>query len=390
MRRLFVLGVLLLSIGIGMVARAQILAPILFGGARTTSYSGPGDIVSGALAWYGLRGYSGAFAAPGTGKSIALVNQGGAGIACDVVIASSGNLGGMASSCGGHAGQTPQQFAGTDATCTATIASTTMTVSSCSSGTLHVNDQITGAGITSPSYIASIGTCASPPGTCTLNAPQTVAVGETVTATTVLIVGEWYDQTGGGHDLPFQAGHISALFFYNCINNGTTACALSITGTAYGPATISSLVRPYSFSSVGERTSSFTSFSTFVSTFTDTVGGNIGTGNTSNTIYTYCNTNSAGSPTANDNVLHAIQGVCSTTNSVVNVDGSELTGATGTGGGSTVITIMTNADVSYSSVLQGLFEEGGAWAIAFSSGNRTSMCKNQQSYYGAGNFGATC
>lgn len=41
-----------------------------FPGSTKTSYLGPGDIVSGATAWYGLRAYSAAVAATGTQKAI--------------------------------------------------------------------------------------------------------------------------------------------------------------------------------------------------------------------------------------------------------------------------------------------------------------------------------
>lgn len=38
--------------------------------ASSTSYVGPGDLVSGASAWYGLRGYNAAYASPGTNNAI--------------------------------------------------------------------------------------------------------------------------------------------------------------------------------------------------------------------------------------------------------------------------------------------------------------------------------
>jgi hypothetical protein len=41
------------------------------------SYTGPGDVVSGAYAWYGLRGYSAAYAT-GSNPALDLVDQAGA------------------------------------------------------------------------------------------------------------------------------------------------------------------------------------------------------------------------------------------------------------------------------------------------------------------------
>lgn len=55
------------------------------------AYVGPGDINGTAYVWYGLRGLSAAFASPGTGKAITIVDQAGAN-SLDVVILSNGNL----------------------------------------------------------------------------------------------------------------------------------------------------------------------------------------------------------------------------------------------------------------------------------------------------------
>lgn len=46
-----------------------------FKAAAAASYQGPGDIVSGALAWYGLRAYSATYASPGTNPAIDIVDQ---------------------------------------------------------------------------------------------------------------------------------------------------------------------------------------------------------------------------------------------------------------------------------------------------------------------------
>jgi hypothetical protein len=76
-------------------------------------------------------------------------------------------------------------FAGKDATFTGSISGTTLTVTAVSSGALHVNDQLSGANIADPTYITDIGTCGSPPGTCTVNKSQTASSG-TMTATVAL------------------------------------------------------------------------------------------------------------------------------------------------------------------------------------------------------------
>ena len=57
------------------------------------AYTGPGDIVSSALGWWGLRGYNGAYASPGTNKAINLRRSGGSSpTSQDFNILSNGHL----------------------------------------------------------------------------------------------------------------------------------------------------------------------------------------------------------------------------------------------------------------------------------------------------------
>jgi hypothetical protein len=58
--------------------------------AVAASYTGPGDITSGATFWYGLRGYSAAYST-GTNPAVDLVDQAGAN-PLTVNILSNGNL----------------------------------------------------------------------------------------------------------------------------------------------------------------------------------------------------------------------------------------------------------------------------------------------------------
>ena len=55
------------------------------------AYVGPGDIVSGATAWYGLRAYSAAIAATGTQKAIN-IRRASDNTTKDILIRKSGNL----------------------------------------------------------------------------------------------------------------------------------------------------------------------------------------------------------------------------------------------------------------------------------------------------------
>lgn len=164
-----------------------------YGGTKKL-YAGPGDIVSGATAWYGLRGYSASYASPGTGNAINL-RRASDNATCNFVVASSGNLGGTAGACAQGSGLSLAAFATTDATASCTAALTTLTCTGASS-TPHAGSTLTGVGLTQPAYLVSCGTFTAGAGTCTLNAAQTVSVAETITMTYGLFATEAYDQSG--------------------------------------------------------------------------------------------------------------------------------------------------------------------------------------------------
>ena len=153
-------------------------------------YVGPLDAAGiSATACYSLRACSASYA---TGSNNAItVRRASDNTPSNILILSNGNLDVA----------TAASFAGTDATCTGTISGTTLSVTSCASGTLHVNDPISGTGITAPAFITAIGTCASPPGTCTLNAAQTVGSAETITGQVALFVSGAFDQSGSGNNV---------------------------------------------------------------------------------------------------------------------------------------------------------------------------------------------
>ena len=173
--------------------------------APAATYSGPGDIVSGATAWYGLRAYNAAYAT-GSNKAIN-VRRASDNTTQDFLILASGALD-IASA---------NTFAGTDATCTGTISSTTLTCASASS-TPHAGSTLTGTGITQPSYIVSCGTFTGGAGTCTLNASQTVSVGETITMQYGLYVTEAYDQSGNTHHATQATAADQPHLLPTCVN----------------------------------------------------------------------------------------------------------------------------------------------------------------------------
>ena len=79
---------------------------------RVAPYVGPGDIVSGAGSWYGLRAYTAAIAIAGTQAAVN-IRRGGDNVTADVLIATNGGLGLTANQSGGAPGDnglTPAAF----------------------------------------------------------------------------------------------------------------------------------------------------------------------------------------------------------------------------------------------------------------------------------------
>lgn len=166
-----------------------------YGPQALGGYTGPGDIVSGATAWYSsARGYNRAYALPGTNKALNLRN-GLTNATADIVVRSNGNVDVA----------TANALAGPDGgtgVCTASTigSSTTLTITTCAaSATLHAGDTLTCASCVQPVFISALGTFtgtgAGAAGTVTLNAAQNVTA-QSVTSQVALYVTTAYDQSG--------------------------------------------------------------------------------------------------------------------------------------------------------------------------------------------------
>lgn len=116
--RQYLLGLFLLAALLSSPAHAQMqgcqnlaiggMGQCSSGGAVAPSFQGPGDIVSGATAWYGLRAYNAAYA-NANGKLVNIVRASDSH-ACDVLAASSGGMGLTANCSGADNGETPATF----------------------------------------------------------------------------------------------------------------------------------------------------------------------------------------------------------------------------------------------------------------------------------------
>lgn len=236
MRWFFMLTVLLCG-----GAHAQMMQSIVSGksASGTSSYTGPGDVVSGASAFYSCaQGYNNAVAAPGTTKACNL-RRASDNTTADFVILNNGNFDTASAA----------SFAGTDATASCTISGTTATCTGASS-TPHVNDPVSGSGVAVSCRATAVGTFTSGSGTATVSdmfgaSCGTIGVAETMTFHVALFVTEAYDQTGNGsHCIEATIGNQMQLLLLGAnsnptmIPNGSQFCEVTATVSVPQPWTV--------------------------------------------------------------------------------------------------------------------------------------------------------
>ena len=345
------------------------------GGGGGGGYAGPGDQVASATAWYGLRGYSAAYA---TGSNDALTVRCSSGSNATntyaIVILTTGALD-IA---------TASTDCGTDGIVTATIATTVLSISAKTSGQVTIGDQITGTGIANPTYVISAGTCVSgavtPPCTFNLSQSNTVGTGETITAAAGMYVTQLNDQTGNGNTVTATSGNQLNLLT-NCL--GSLPCLGDVaTGNGnagYANAFAGGLTHPWTLVGVGERI---------------TAGGYpilIGSTGDANSLQWHANANtlffitSIGGQlvtgTANDGAAHVVQGINPTSGiPVLNIDNTATNGTTqGNSDIAGPICFPLNCN---NTDITGYIFEGGIWPIAFNSTQQTNICHNAYAYWG--------
>ena len=350
--------------------------------AAAPAYTGPGDIVASATAWWGLRAYDAAVAATGTTKA-ANLRRASDNTACDFDIATSGALGTSDSGCSLGGGLSLASFATQDATATCTISTTTATCTGASS-TPHQFSTITGAGITQPCYAGSVGTFTSGAGTVTVSANSsaaspcgTISVGETLTFTYGLFVAELYDQTAHGYNVSQATAGAQPQLLPACLVSGTLPC-MSFAGATHNLTLGSFAVvsQPMTLSMVAIRTNAFTTAGEPFSTFSS--GGTYSAFSaTANTVFVSAGTTF--NATQADSTLHAFNALISGSSSVWNVDGTETTGSAGAN--ATTANLGIGASNTGANPMTGYLGEVGLWPSGFSQANRTSVCGNQATYY---------
>ncbi len=341
---------------------------------------GPGDVVPAATAWWGLRAYSSAYAAGG--GLIGQFQRNSDNQKCDFASAVDGTFGlSVTTASGCSSGQTYAQWA-LDATCTGTIAGTTLSCTG-ASGTPHVGSMLSGtglstAGVAASWQIVSCGAFVAGTGTCTVGA-GTPAVGtpETITMAWPSLINLLYDQTGGGNTISNGSNNFKPVLFFPCF--GSRPCVF-FNGQANRPNLTAlngiTIAQPYTISLVADRQTSTAATQALFGTFT---GATIllGFSSSANLATQYAGTLQTGA--ANDNATHAIQGVYNGASSVLNIDGTGATTNPGAAGWSNLTPeIGTNASAQY---FRGPAAEFGIWSGAFSTAQQTAMCHNQYTFW---------
>lgn len=355
-------------------------ARVSFPGTVINTYVGPGDALTGAAAWWGLRAYNGAYATS-LGNAIQ-VRRASDNTTQNVPVLFSGTLN-VASA---------NTFAGTDATCTGTIASTTATLTSCSATPKAGDTVSSGVGITQPSFIVSCGTFTSGAGTCTLNAAQTVSSAETIVFQVALYAAQLYDQTGNGWTLAQATAGNQALFLPICLNslpclyfNGSSDAYLNTAGNISLIMSVYMVMQPLGpgafvpFGNMQTATNNTGNYgelagstntpqaATVVSGSFSGTGGVSGAMNTSWGVAAWAWNNSiAGDRTAFTN---GVQGNTDAVSLNPTTQNSTSIGARYTTGTPGVFFL-------------GNFAETGEWGSYFLNPNQTTLCHNAYTYWG--------
>lgn len=327
-------------------------------------YVGPGDITS-YTAWFGVRGYSAAVAAPGTAPAVR-VRRASDNAETDIVILTTGDLDVA----------TAAAFTSVDATGTGDISGTTLTFTG---GT--IGDVVTGGGTLPGTFIIS-GT--SP--TWTVNLPQTVA-SATLTLTFGLFVTTIYDQTAGG----------ACAGSCNLVQATTTRQpVLLLTSGGSGGALPGIFGRHVGANR--SRLDSAGNHTPATGVLSQTVVANRRIGTENIEMFGLINQNridagpaanqwtlTAGgglvTATATDEAWHAANGVINGASSVINIDGTETTG-TATGSTSADLLRSYQSAGSVANVYVMLGEAGLKDNVVWSAGTRTDLCANQRAYWG--------
>lgn len=349
--------------------------PVTLAPVTASTYQGPLDVVASPTAFQALRAGSAAIAAAGT-QTLVNIRRASDNVACDFLPALTGGFGVTTATCNSstQGGVSYSTFVGSDGTASCTLAGTTG-VCTGATGTIHVNDPVTGVGLTQPCIVATASNTAPTieiAGTTT--SCGTVSVAETFTFQVAGFVAEWYDQSGNSANVTQATAGKQPQFASNCGNaipclifNGAQALAGSIASTS----------QPFTLSDVTSRVASFTSFQIIAQ---GSLGSETEFNSTANTRSLFAGSRFTAS--ANDSTFHSAQGVFNgaSPNSILVVDNTATTGSPGAGGFGTSLTIGQQGSGSFP--MNAYIYSQGVWSIAMNSTQYGGICHNERLFYG--------
>jgi len=362
-------------------ASADMLKAIVAGGAAAAYPSGgPGDITTFS-AWYGLRAYSAATAA--SAANALDLRRSSDNATCTAKVKANGNLDTDVGLLCNSNSQTVKAWATRGTFTGAAISGTSLTFSGLS-GTASSGDLIIGTGVAASTKIS---------GACTVS-PCTVTISQTVSSTTItslipVFVAKIYDQIAGNAcggsscDLVqgTSANQPSLILNCNgslpCIQSVATSHSFDLTGANnFTPAA------PHSLMGVANRSSGTGAGTIITSNLSNVIGFNNGTANRIPLLIGGVTQLSGVAADASWHVsIAAITNNPGTT--VLSTDGTELT--------TTGSTVNTSANKPRGATTPSLVtltlltaEFGFVNSVAFSSGERASLCHNARIYWSTG------
>ena len=361
-------------------AQAQIISPIVAGPSHTGTfpYSGPGDIVSSASAWYSVaRAYNNTVALAGANAVTLRAFTGtNAGNSTTIKVLSNGLVDVPAANA----------WAGIDtASISCTSAANTLTCTSASSKP-NPGDTFTGPGVTQPCYALSVGTFTGGAGTVTTQGAGcgTIASPVTMVAQGALYASTVYDQTAGNAcgsaacDLVQATTNDQPVWLPYCSNGGTEPC-ISMNSAVATMASANNFTPNGAFQVTLEAVGNEVSGTGTTNLIQQNANNNLLQHSATNTWKTLMGGSAGATGTANDAAWNVGVGVgqAGANATILNINGTETT-ATRTpnatagapqikGVGSTTL----------------LWSEAGFWDhLVMTQTQRTNVCHNAATFYG--------
>jgi hypothetical protein len=210
---------------------------------------------------------------------------------------------------------------------------------------------------------------------------------------TTCFVKTMYDQTGNGNDLTQATNSKQPQLSFSCI--GSKPCMLFVlaNSTILESSTLPTVSQPMTLSSVDRRDvnpSAFTSIYGATSSPESSDRPIHGYTNTSGIAFCYAGSLGSQSSTASDSVWHSLQTVFNGASSIIGSDSSINTTDCGTGAFTGTSKLGFGGETITPQYMDGKGVEAGLWPRGYSASGLTALCRNQQSYWGSGNFEGSC